>query len=569
MKRTALVAACLLFAIAIAAGQSFTVTFSPQVNAQPLDGRLLLLLSTDPNAEPRMQIDDSPRSQIVFGVTVDGWQPREPVIMDTSAWGYPISSLQDVPEGDYIVQAVLNKHETFHRADGKTAKLHMDQGEGQHWNISPGNLYSKPQQITVRRGAAPVQLALTEIIPPILPKSDTKYVRHIRIQSQLLTKFWGWPMELGAIVLVPEGFDEHPNARFPLMIFHDHFVDDFDDFRTTPPDPDLKPDYSERFHIAGYNRIQQQEAYNFYRQWISPGFPRFLVVKIQHANPYYDDSYAVNSANVGPYGDAIETELVPAIEKRFHAIGEGWARFVYGGSTGGWEALAVQIFYPDHYNGAFAACPDPIDFHAYTNVNLYEDENAFFLKGAHKQVAQPSMRDYLGHTLITTREANAYELALGDHGRSGEQFDIWQAVFGPVGADGYPQPIFDKMTGQIDHRVADYWRQHYDLEAILERDWAKLGPELAGKIHIYVGSDDTYFLNDAVYRMEDFLNSTTNPPYAGEVTYGPRAEHCWNGDPTLPNYLSRLHYNTQYLPKILDRIQKSAPKGADLTSWRY
>ena len=162
------------------------------------------------------------------------------------------------------------------------------------------------------------------------------------------------------------------------------------------------------------------------------------MVKIQHANPFYDDSYAVNSANVGPYGDAIENELIPAIEKQFHGIGQGWARFIYGGSTGGWEALAVQIFYPDHYNGAFAACPDPIDFHAYMNIDLYNDKNAFYLEGAHKRVAQPAMRDYLGHTLITTEENNAYELALGDHGRSGEQFDIWQAVYGPVGADGYP-----------------------------------------------------------------------------------------------------------------------------------
>ena len=534
-----------------------------------MDGRLLLLLSTDPSQEPRMQIDDSPRSQIVFGVTVDHWQPGRPALVDASASGYPIRSLKDLPAGEYIVQAVLNKYETFHRADGKTVKLHMDQGEGQHWNISPGNLYSKPRKMTVKPGGAPIQLALTEVIPPIPPKADTKYIRHIRIQSQVLTKFWGRPTDLSAVVLVPEGFDDHPAARFPLMIFHDHFVDDFDNFRTTPPDPDLKPDYSERFHIAGYNRIQQQEAYKFYQQWISPGVPRVLIVKIQHANPYYDDSYAVNSANVGPFGDAIETELIPAIEKQFHAIGQGWSRFVYGGSTGGWEALAVQVFYPDHYNGAFAACPDPIDFHAYTNIDLYDDKNAFFLEGAHKREAQPAMRDYLGHTLITTQEINAYELALGDHGRSGEQFDIWQAVYGPVGADGYPQPIFDKVTGEIDHSVAEYWRQHYDLEAILERDWAKLGPALAGKIHIYVGSDDTYFLNNAVYRMEDFLNSATNPPYGGEVTYGPRAEHCWNGDPTLPNHISRLHYNTRYLPKILDRIQKTAPEGADLTSWRY
>jgi hypothetical protein len=567
MKRTLL--ALLLLAPVAAAAQSFTVTFPSELSSQPLDGRLLLVLSTDPSDEPRNQIDDTPRSQIIFGLTVDGWKPGEPAKFDEAAWGYPIRSLRDLPAGDYFVQVVLNKYETFHRSDGKTVKLHMDQGEGQHWNISPGNLYSKPEKMTIKHDGRPVSISLTDVIPPIPVPADTKYVRHLRIRSEVLTKFWGRPMFLSALVLVPEGFDEHPNARFPLMIFHDHFVSGFDDFRTTPPDPDLKPDYSDRFHLAGYNRIQQQEAYKFYQQWVAPDFPRVLVVKFQHANPFYDDSYAVNSANVGPYGDAIENELVPAIEKQFHGIGQGWARFVYGGSTGGWEALAVQVFYPDHYNGAFAACPDPIDFHEFTNVDLYEDKNAFFLEGAHKRVEQPAMRDYLGHTLITTREVNGYELALGDHGRSGEQFDIWQAVYGPVGEDGYPAEIFNKETGEIDHSVANYWREHYDLEAILERDWAKLGPQLAGKIHIYVGADDTYFLNDAVYRMQDFLDTTKNPPYGGEVTYGPRAEHCWNGDPNLPNAYSRLHYNTQYLPKILEQIQKTAPPGADLKSWRY
>jgi len=549
--------------------QTFSVSFPKERSAQPLDGRLLLLLSTDPSAEPRMQINDTPRTQMVFGINVDGLKPGQPLTLDDKAFGYPIRSLKDVPPGDYYVQALLNKYEIFHRADGKTIKLHMDQGEGQHWNETPGNIYSKPQKITLKPSSKTISISLDQEIPPIPEAKDTKYIRHIKIQSELLTKFWGRPMFLSAVVLVPEGFDEHPQAHFPLIIFHDHFVSDFGDFRTEPPDLNLKPDYSERFHLAGYNRIQQEEAYKTYQKWISPGFPRVLIVKIQHANPYYDDSYAVNSANVGPYGDAIETELVPAIEKQFRAIGQGWARFMYGGSTGGWESLAVQVFYPDHYNGAFAACPDPIDFRAYTTIDLYKDKSAFFLEGSHKRIPQPSMRNYLGQTLAQQQDNNAYELALGDHGRSGEQYDIWQAVYGPVGEDGYPQPIFNKETGEIDHKVAEYWKEHYDLRNILERDWATLGPKLEGKIHIYVGSADTYFLNNAVYLMENFLKSTKNPPYDGEVTYGDRAEHCWNGDPTLPNALSRLHYNTMYLPKIMDRIQKTAPAGADLTSWRY
>jgi hypothetical protein len=553
--------------------QTITVSFPASQSAKPLDGRVLLLLSNDPSNEPRMQIDDTPKSQMVFGVTVDGWKPGEVLTIDDNAKGYPRASLRDVPPGEYTVQAVLNVYQTFHRADGKTIKLAPDRGEGQHWNIAPGNLLSKPEKVRIGPGAKPIHVLLDGVIPPIPPLPDTKYIRHLRIQSALLSKFWGSPVYLSAIVMVPEGFDTHPQAHYPLIIFHDHFVSGFNDFRETPPDPDLKPDYSDRFHLSGYNRIQQQEAYKNYQAWIAPGTPRVLVVKLQHANPYYDDSYAVNSANLGPYGDAIETELVPAIEKQFRGIGQGWARFVYGGSTGGWESLAAQVFYPDHYNGAFVACPDPVDFHAYMTTDLYNDDNMFYLQGANKQVEQPAMRDYLGHTLISTRDNVSYEAALGDRGRSGEQFDIWQAVYSPEGDDGYPQPIFNKDTGVIDHKTAAYWHEHYDLDAILQRDWLTLGPKLQGKLHVYVGSDDTYFLNDAVYLLQDFLDQTGTSghgvPYEGEVKYGARAEHCWNGDPTKPNWYSRLHYNQMYLPQIMQRIQDTAPAGADLKSWRY
>jgi hypothetical protein len=563
----------LVFALpSVAASQTdarFSISFTKAHGAQPIDGRLLLLLSNDPSAEPRMQISPSPRTQMVFGMDVEAMRPGQSVIVDDSAFGYPVRHLRDVPAGEYYVQALLHRYETFHRADGHTVKLPMDRGEGQHWNLAPGTLYSSPRKILLVASSGIISIVLDQEIPPIPPPQDTKYIRHLKIQSELLTKFWGRPMYLRANVLVPEGFDTHPNVSYPLIIAEDHFNADFPGFRTEPPDPNLKPDYSERFHVPGYNRIQQEEAYKLYQQWIAPGFPRILIAEINHANPYYDDSYAVNSENLGPYGDAIETELIPAIEKQFRGIGQGWARFVYGGSTGGWEAMAVQMFYPDHYNSAFIACPDPVDFRAYTTVNLYEDKNAFYMQGPHTQIAQPAMRDYLGRTFATVKSMNQYELALGSHARSGEQFDIWQAVFGPVGEDGYPKPIFNKETGDIDPAVAAYWKEHYDLSAILQRDWATLGSKLQGKLHIYVGSADTIFLNSAVYYLEDFLKSTTNPPYEGEVKYGDRAEHCWNGDPNLPNYLSRLHYHTMYLPKILERMQKTAPPGADLTSWRY
>ena len=566
-----LAAAMLLLAVPAFAG-SFSVSFPAARSAAPLDGRLILLLSTDKSSEPRGQLSEfKPTSDpAMFGMNVTHLLPGQAVTMDDKAFGWPIRKLSMLKAGDYYVQVVLNRYETFKRGDGVTVSLPPDKGEGQVWNEKPGNLYSKPATLHWDpANPKATTISLDQEIAPIVPKKDTAFIKHITIQSKLLTKFWGRPTYMTAHVLLPAGFDTHPGAHYPLMVFHGHFPDDITDFRTDPPDAKLKPDYNERFHLAGYNRIQQQESYANYKKWIAPDFPRFLVVEIAHPTPYYDDSYAVNSANNGPYGDAINKELIPEIEKRFRGLGQGWARFTYGGSTGGWEAMATQVFYPDMYNGAFVACPDPIDFRAYTIPNIYKDDNMYALQGQALSVERPAMRNYMGEVLLTLRDNNYQELVLGDRGRSGGQFDIWQAVFSPRGADGYPVPIYDKVTGKIDHKVADYWKEHYDLTHIIQRDWKTLGPKLAGKLHIYVGSADTFFLNGAVYYAQDVLQGLKNPAYGGEVDYGDRAEHCWNGDHKVGNAYSRMHYDFQYLPKILARIQATAPKGADVTSWRY
>jgi hypothetical protein len=548
----------------------FAISFPAASSSQALDGRLLLLISKDNSREPRFQINEDLNTQQVFGIDVNGLRPDQDAIVDADAFGYPIRSLAGLVPGEYWIQALLHRYETFKRSDGHTVKLPMDRGEGQQWSRAPGNLYSTPQKITLRANDdRTVKIILEKVIPPIDPPRDTKYIKHVKMRSELLSKFWGRPMYLGANVLLPEGFDSHPDARYPLVIFHGHFPATFGGFRETAPDQNLKPEYSERFKLEGYNRIVQEQAYKFYQEWTGPDFPRMIIIEIQHANPYYDDSYAVNSANLGPYGDAITFELVPFIEQKFRGLGKGWARFMYGGSTGGWEALAAQIFYPDEYNGAWGACPDPIDFRAYTVVNIYEHQNAYYAEAPWKQIRRPGKRNYLGELSATVEDLNHMELALGTHSRSGGQFDIWEAVYSPVGSDGYPKPIWDKVTGKIDRSVADYWREHYDLGHILQRDWKKLGPKLEGKINIYVGEADNYFLNNAVYLVESFLKTTKDPHYGGEIDYEPRAEHCWNGDHTRPNAISRLRYHQFFAPKIVARILKTAPAGADLTSWRY
>ncbi len=550
--------------------QMFNVKINNNLHTENFDGRLLLLFSNNNAAEPRFQISDALTTQIILGKNVDQWAIGATQSIAQEAYGFPKERLSEIPAGDYYVQVLLHKYETFKLKNGKVVKLPMDRGEGQHWNLAPGNIYSKPIKIHFDpKNTEVVQLTIDQIIPPIIEPTDSKYIKHIKIQSKLLTEFWGRPMYLGAHILLPEGFDTHPNVKYPLAIYHGHFPSDISGFSTTPPNPNLIPDTSARFNITGYNKIQEEEAYQFYKQWTGPNFPRVLAIEIQHATPYYDDSYAVNSANMGPYGDAITYELIPEIEKQFRGIGQGWARFTYGGSTGGWEALAVQVFYPNEYNGAYAACPDPIDFNHYTTINIYKDENAYYAKSDFKDLARPSHRNYLGHVSSTIKETNQRELALGTHSRSGDQYDVWEAVFSPMGEDGYPKRIFDKHSGTIDKSVAAYWKENYDLAHIIKRDWPKIGEQLKGKIHLYVGDMDNYYLNNAVYTAEDMLKQLKNPSCNCVIDYGDRAEHCWNGDHTQPNYISRLRYHQMFISKWAEEVKTRAPKGVDLKSWLY
>ncbi len=535
-----------------------------------LDGRLILLISSHNDAELRFQLSDNVNSCQAFGMDVENWQPNSPQTFDLSSFGYPTQNFNDIPAGEYFIQVLFHKYEIFNRADGHVVKLPMDRGEGQQWNKAPGNVYSTSQKMKINsEGMGNVKIALDQIIPIIEEPEDTKYIKYIKIKSKLLSDFWGRDMYLGAHVLLPKGFDENPDVKYPLAIMHGHFPKDFGGFRTTPPDPNLKPEYSSRFKIDGYNRIVQQEAYDFYKEWTGPNFPRVLAIKIQHPTPYYDDSYAVNSEAQGPYGDALTYELIPHIEEKFRGIGEAWSRFVYGGSTGGWEALAVQVKYPTEYGMCFSACPDPIDFRAYCLVNIYEDENAYYKEGQFRKTLVAGHRDYLGHVDATLRDMNYREIVLGSKGRSGQQWDIWEATYSPIDEEGYPKRIWNKLTGEIDKKVAAYWKENYDLAYILKRDWNKHGKDWENKIHLYCGDMDNYYLNNAVYLAEEILEETSAPYYNGEVDYGDRAEHCWNGDHENGNHISRLRYHSMFVKKYAEKVKNVAPPGSDLKSWRY
>jgi hypothetical protein len=498
------------------AAPRFTISFPASVQAQPVTGRVFVMIARSDKPEPRLQVGFWLQQTPFFGVDVSQLQPGQAAVVDAQALGFPLESLKDVPAGDYYVQALLNVYTEFPRADGHVIWAHMDQWDGQQFNKSPGNLYTEVHKVHLDPQAGyEVKLELTKVIPPVEVPADTQYVKRVKIQSELLSKFWGHPFYLGATVLLPRGYDEHPEQRYPVIYIQGHFG------------------LGAPFGFGGgeaYESLPQWKR-EFTEQWLSDDFPRVIAVTFQHPTPYFDDSYAVNSANNGPYGDALLQEMIPYLEKHFRMIPEPWARTLTGGSTGGWESLALQVLHPDFFNGTWTFFPDPIDFQRYGLVNIYQDDNAFVAPGFdYFRPERGLMRTAEGQVIVTMRMMSQFEDALGSQGRSGQQLEAWEAVYGPVGADGYPEPLWDKRTGKIDRQVANYMRDHgYDLVHNLKTNWSKIGPQLVGKLNLYCGDMDNFYLNLAVYRLEDFLKETKDPHYEGHFEYGrPMKGHGWH-----------------------------------------
>jgi hypothetical protein len=542
--------------IAAGAGATkFEISFPAGAHAGPITGRVFLVLTKTDKPEPRMVAGSWGDSGPLYGVDVNALGAEQAAVIDGDTFGAPVHSLREIPAGDYYVQAILNIYTEFQRADGRTVWLHMDRWEGQHFNRSPGNLYSEVQKVHLDPVAGyDVKLSLTKVIPPIEEPKDTAWVKHVKIQSELLTKFWGHPMYIGAIVLLPKAYDEHPNAHYPVIYEHGHFSLS-NPFGFTTDDPAMPAE--QRARMSDLNR---ESGHEFAQAWMSDKFPRMIAVTFQHPTPYYDDSYAVNSVNNGPYGDALVKEMIPYLEAHFRMIGKPYARVLTGGSTGGWESLGAQVFYPDFFGGTWTLYPDQVDFRRYQLVNIYEDNNAFFAPGhTWFQVPRPIMRTAEGQVMITVQQFSEREAVLGSHNRSGEQIEIWEAAFGPVGEDGYPKPLWDKRTGKIDHDVANYMRDHgYDLSYNIRTNWPTLGPKLRGKVHVYVGDMDNFYLNLAVYQLEEDMKKLTNPPCDCEFAYGrPMKGHGWQ--PTTTANLVKW---------MAEYIEKNAG-GEDVGPWKY
>ena len=511
----------------------FEISVPRAVRSEPTTGRVYAILSKTNDREPRLQIGRV--GAPMFGRDVERLAPGQASVVDGSDLGTPVADLADIPAGEYWVQGVVNVYSEFKRADGHTVWMHDDQWEGQAWNRSPGNLYSVPQKVRIDPlSRQVVKLVADQVMPAIQVPADNEFVQRIKFQSPSLTKFWGRPIFLGATVLLPAGYARE-TTRYPVNYIQGHFSTN-----------------------APYNFDRDTV---FQRAWMRPEMPRVIAVTFQHPTPYFDDSYAVNSVNGGPYGDALMQELIPEVEKRYRTIGQPWARWLSGGSTGGWEALALQVWHPDFFGGTWAYCPDPVTFSDVEGINMYKDENAFYkVIGDWHRTPTVNSREINGEIRQTSQQRNWMELVNGTKGRSGTgQLDIWSAVFGPIGTDGYFKPAFDKRTGVIDKSVVQYWKDNYDILYYLQRNWPTVGPKLVDKLHVYVGNMDNFHLDRATRELEAWMKTTENPHYAGYFLYGDQKGHCWTGPAT----------SAERLREMGEYGLRAMPPGSTAPWWKY
>lgn len=545
----------------------FEVSFPTRARSTPLTGRLVVILSKVPasgNANAPRMLSPGLSGPAMYGIDLEQLAPGRPAVVDQSALGYPFPMAQ-LPAGEYFVQARVNAYTQVRRSDGHALWVHVNDGTvaQSRFASGEGDLYSAVQRVRIGDGGT-IRLSLDSVMPGPEYPADTKWLKHIKFQSPSLTKFWGRPTYIHARVLLPKGYEERPDTHYPTVYTLGHTWTPLSFREPTPAAvQQVRQAMAQRAPGDTIDRATgfDVDPFKMYEAWTSDDYPRFVAITLQQATPWFPDSYSLNSVNQGPYGDAVIQEMIPHLEEKFRLIRKPYARHLEGASTSGWQTLSLILRNPDFFGGAWVLQPDPIDFENYQLVNAYEDTNAFAMpRGQFLAAERYFQRNVEGQPLVSNREMSLIEAVLGSKNRSGMQLEAWDALYGPIGADGYPRPLWNKLTGTIDPEVAQYMRDNgYDLLAYAKKNWATLGPKLQGKLRFFTGDMDQFYLNLAVYAWEDFLTSTTNPKSDATFAYGrPMAGHSWH-----------LWTWRQFGREVGAAIRESAPAGENTAAWNY
>jgi hypothetical protein len=467
--------------------QTATLTVKASVSEKVRDdflptGRIFLFISSSRMDQPRLNTRPD-RGNMIFATTVSGWDPVHPFTFSASAeLAKSVEvSLDRIPQGNYTMQVLWDQN-------------------GQEAGIDhAGNLYSESVWVELS-GDRELEL-------PLMYRTESRtlaehpLLKEVDLHSSLLSAWWGREMRLKAAVLLPSCFYREPERKFPV-----------------------------RYNIAGYggrytraNRYVQWDK-SFMEWWQSDESPQIINVFLDGSGPF-GDCYQLDSENSGPYGKALTEELIPHIENRFRGKGTPESRFLDGCSTGGWVSLALQLFYPGFFGGCFSYSPDPVDFENFQLINIYRDKNAFVNEYGY---LRPVIRNIWGEPVVSQKDFIRFENVLGwndTYVTSGGQYSAFTALFSPKGKNGLPKPLFHPRTGEIDHEVAKYW-QKYDLKNYVEKHWNTLGPKIKGKIYIWTGDMDQYYLNNAVRAFHNMLQQKENPPSDAIIRFSPMTGHC-------------------------------------------
>jgi len=434
----------------------------------PVSGRLLLFIA--PPSGDGSSVDMNmmaPMTVYIAAKELRSIAPGEQIDVDADDLVFPLPLSQAAP-GHYRVQAVLDVNHSYNY-DGR----------------APGDLLSVPLSIDLPLSGSP-SLTLAQVVPeppdPLAQRADVaEALKPLDFVSPLLTHFWGRDIHMRGWVLLPPGYNIHSKDTYPTVYFTHGFGGTLQGLRA-------------RYAPVLYDRMKQGKM------------PEMIWVLLDESSPTGTHEFA-DSVNNGPWGAALTTELIPRIEREYRMDARASGRFLQGHSSGGWATLWLQTHYPKVFGGTWSTSPDPSDFHFFSTIDLYASHANFFRSpdGA----PTPILRDH-GKPLASMQQLAGIESVMGEYGG---QLGSFEWVFSPRGADGRPQPLFNRTTGDIDASVAAYWRSHYDIVEYLNGNWKAIGTDLRGKIHLVVGTDDTFYLDGAAHSLESALNRLGGDPH--------------------------------------------------------